>query len=172
MVCGNVTFFLRASRQRIGAGFSCSHLTIRLYPTWTITLFLRNVLRYTSSLVTFFPFSWKKKCLSPGSIQGSHGNGDHGTKILFNFRGNTHPWGGQRWSAPLHEHTVGSGYGYLIAWTRPQSNSKLATRGRRSIVNFSSTMKCVAKKSSASSLVRCTLCWTFTPWCTAKQQKT
>ena len=64
MAFGDVTFFLRASRQRIRVGFSCSHLTIRLYPAWTITSFLRNVLWYTSSLITFFPFSWKKSPLS------------------------------------------------------------------------------------------------------------
>lgn len=54
----NVTFCFRGSRQRTGVGFSCSHLTTRLYSAWTITSFLRNVLWYTSSLVTFFPFSW------------------------------------------------------------------------------------------------------------------
>ena len=58
MAKGNVTFCFRGSRQRTGVGFSCSHLTTRLYSAWTITSFLRNVLWYTSSLVTFFPFSW------------------------------------------------------------------------------------------------------------------
>ena len=44
--------------SELGVGFSCSHLTTRLYSAWTISSFLRNVLWYTSSLVTFFPFSW------------------------------------------------------------------------------------------------------------------
>lgn len=68
MAKGNVTFCFRGSRQRTGVGFSCSYLTTRLYSAWTITSFLRNVLWYTSSLVTFFPFSWCNTC----SLSGWH----------------------------------------------------------------------------------------------------
>ena len=61
MACGNVRFFLRASRQGIGVGFSCSHLTIRLYPAWTITFrFFESFFGTRPPWSRRFPFSGKK----------------------------------------------------------------------------------------------------------------
>ena len=57
IACGNVSFCLHGSLQRLGYGFSRSHRTFKLYPAWMIAAFLHEVFCYTCSRVTFFPFS-------------------------------------------------------------------------------------------------------------------